>query len=96
MIVTDVSHLAEQAALTPALQKALDFLRKVEGQLLPDGRIDIDGNNVYALMQSYETVAAGEPVFEGHRKYLDVQYIAAGEEVIGWAWIDRATVDHAL
>ena len=92
MIVTDLAHLAEQATLTPALQKALAFLQGLTGQPLPDGRIEIDGANAYALVQSYETLAGGDWVFEGHRKYLDIQYIVSGEEVIGWAFMDLAAV----
>jgi YhcH/YjgK/YiaL family protein len=92
MIVTDLAHLAEQATLTPALQKALAFLQALPSQPPADGRIEIDGSNIYVLVQSYETLAGGDWVFEGHRKYLDIQYIVAGEEVIGWAFIDRAAV----
>ena len=36
-------------------------------------------------MQRYETAPAAEPRFEAHRAYIDVQYLAAGSEVIGWA-----------
>lgn len=92
MIVTDVAHLAEQATLTPALQKALSFLQALPSQPLADGRIEIDGSNVYALVLSYQTEAGGDWVFEGHRKYLDIQYVLSGEEVIGWAFLDRAAV----
>ncbi len=94
MVVTDIEHALEQVALTPALQKALTFLRQVRLSSLPDGRMEIDGEQVYALVQSYET-RGGEPKFEAHRKYLDVQYVAAGEEIIGWAFIDRMAVDAA-
>jgi YhcH/YjgK/YiaL family protein len=58
---------------------------------LPDGRVEIDGEDAFALVQSYET-QTGDWLFEGHRKYLDIQYVASGEEVIGWAHIERATV----
>ena len=92
MIVTDLEHIAEQAALSPALRKAIDFLRQAHPLELTDGRVEIDGDKVYALVQSYETVATDEPRFEAHRKYLDVQYLASGEEVIGWASIDRLIV----
>jgi biofilm protein TabA len=92
MIVTDLDHAAEQIALTPGLQKALAFLQQVRSQTLADGRVDIDGDQVYALIQSYDT-RVGEPKFEAHRKYLDIQYIAAGEEVIGWTSLDRMIVD---
>ena len=94
MIVTDLEHVNEQAALPPALQKAFEFLKQVRAgqQTLADGRVDIDGERVYALVQSYDT-KSGEPKFEAHRKYLDVQYIVSGEEVIGWAFLDRMIVD---
>lgn len=93
MIVTDLKHFAEQAALSPALRNAIDFLREVHPQELTDGRVEIDGDEVYALVQSYKTMATDEPKFEAHRKYLDVQYVAEGEEVIGWAFIDRLVID---
>lgn len=92
MIVTDLEHVAEQAVLSTTLRKAIDFLRQVHSQELPDGRIEIDGDKVYAIVQSYETVATDTPKFEAHRKYLDVQYIASGEEAIGWASIDRLII----
>jgi biofilm protein TabA len=94
MIVTDLEHASQQIALTPALQKALDFLRQVRPGTLKEGRIEIAGDQAFALVQLYET-RAGEPTFEAHRKYLDIQYMAEGEEIIGWALIDRMAVDAA-
>ena len=79
--------------MTPALRKTLDFLRRVDGLTLPpEGRIEIDGANAYALIQSYETVLGDDWVFEGHLRYLDLHYMVIGEEVIGWAASDRAAV----
>jgi biofilm protein TabA len=86
MIVTDLEHMAEQLPANAAMKKAVDFLKKAKGQDFADGRVEIDGDTVYALVQSYDTVPAGDPVrFEAHKKYIDVQYVASGEEVIGWA-----------
>lgn len=95
MIVTDLAHAANQVPATPALQKGLAFLREAQGKELADGRIAIDGERVYALVQSYETLTGGEWKFEGHRRYIDIQYIALGEEVIGWAPTGAATVTMA-
>ena len=93
MIVTDLEHTPEQIRHTPAMQKALDFLRTVQGQELADGKIEIDGSRVYALVQSYRTVPPAEPIsYEAHRKYIDVQYVMAGQEVIGWAPEGRLAV----
>jgi biofilm protein TabA len=93
MIVTDSKHFAEQVRHTPSLAKALDFLASLEGKNIADGRIEIDGENVFAMVQSYDTIVPGDLVkMEGHKKYIDVQYVASGEEVLGWALIERATV----
>ncbi|MCC7353116.1 MAG: YhcH/YjgK/YiaL family protein [Anaerolineae bacterium] len=86
MIVTDLEHATRQMALSPALRKALDFLQRVRGEELPDGKIEIDGDAAYADVQSYETrTNAGDPVFEEHRRYIDIHYLVSGEEIIGWA-----------
>lgn len=96
MIVTDLKHLAEQAVLSKGLEKALDFLEASVGRDVPDGRVEIDGTEVYALVQSYQTrPEKGRPTFEAHRKYVDVQYVVSGTEILGWAPIDTVTVTNA-
>ena len=85
MIVTDLMHIERQVLLTPTLVKALEFLRRPELASLAEGKVPIDGERVFALPQRYETAAQGSPRFEYHRKYIDIQYIVEGEEVIEWA-----------
>ena len=92
MIISDLNHIDRQIGMSPELRKAFDFLHRRDILDLPDGRVEIDGDRVFALIQRYETVNADPPKFEYHRKYIDVQYIASGEEVIGWAPVERMTV----
>lgn len=92
MIVSDLNHIEHQLLITSDFTKALDFLRRRDIRDLPDGRIEIDGERVFAIVQRYETIATGMPKFEYHRRYIDVQYIAEGEEVIGWAPAHRITI----
>lgn len=93
MIVTDLGLLERQAGMTPGLAKALEFLRRPG--VMPDGRYPIDGEKVFAIVQRYVTSAPPEPRFEAHRAYLDVQYLARGSEVIGWAPLARLEVTEA-
>ena len=81
--------------MTPSLRKAFDFLRGRDLLRLPDGRTDIDGDRVFGLVQRYETVRSDILKFEFHQRYIDVQFIAAGEEVIGWAPAERMIVAEA-
>jgi len=92
MIVTDLIHAAEQFPAAPAMQQALAYLQEVSGKALEDGRVELDGDKLYALIQSYETLAEGAWKWEGHRRYIDIQYVAAGEEVLGWAPAESATI----
>jgi YhcH/YjgK/YiaL family protein len=49
------------------------------------GRYELDGDKVFALVQQYQTKPLAEGKWEVHRKHIDVQYVAAGVEKIGWA-----------
>lgn len=95
MIVSDLEHIERQLPMTASFKKAIEFLRRPESSALPDGRVDVDGDFVFALPQRYETALAETPRFEHHRKYIDIQFIVSGEEIIGWAPAERMTVTEA-
>jgi biofilm protein TabA len=89
MIVTTLENLPHQMALSPNMRKALEYLKSVKPEGLQPGQIEIDGKNVYVMIQAYETRPADAAVrLEAHRNYIDIQYVAAGEEAMGWAHID--------
>jgi YhcH/YjgK/YiaL family protein len=48
----------------------------------PDGRLEVDGNLLYATVASYATGARQERRFESHRKYIDIQVMLEGMEAI--------------
>ncbi len=48
------------------------------------GRYDIDGDNIYYMIQSYNT-DPDKSIAEAHKKYIDIQLILEGEELIGVA-----------
>jgi biofilm protein TabA len=90
MIVGTLQEVSQQCDLSPLMQKALDYLRDVQVGELPDGIIEIDGTNVYANVQSYTSTPPTEPLkFEAHRRYIDIHYVIAGKELIGWAHLDK-------
>ena len=95
MIVSDLNHISRQAALSPNLQKAIDFLRSPDLQTLPDGRVEIDGERVFALVQRFATKWVATPKFECHEKYIDIQFILSGDEIIGWAPTERMEITAA-
>src|SRR5271157_373982 len=98
MIVTDLDHIDHQVSMTGPLNKAIGFLRRLDPDgpdRLTEGKVEIDGQSVFALFQRYETVTMDVPKFECHQKYIDVQYMVFGEEIIGWAPAGRMMITEA-
>ncbi len=75
---------AMKATFPAAIVRALEFLRKSDFSTMEDGRYEIDGDRMYATVSRYLTKPAEECRPEAHRRYADVQYLAKGQELIGW------------
>ena len=75
----------EKHLYAPTIQKALAWLQTTDLASLPTGRLPIDGDSMYAMVSEYMTEPKEKRRAEAHHKYVDVQYIAAGEEKIGVA-----------
>lgn len=91
MIVSDLTCLRKQISLTPNLERAIAYLTSHGQADLPAGRQIVDGDKVYVEVQRYETIEGPYDIFEGHRAYIDIQYVVEGEEIIGWASINDVT-----
>jgi len=61
---------------------AFRFLIESELKSLPIGRVDLN-EDVYATLSEYETKNPEDARYESHQKYIDLQYIISGEEIIG-------------
>ena len=92
MLVTDLEHIEQRAAMSPGLKKAVGFLKSNGVRNMADGRVDIAGDRVFAIVQRYETLKPEGPKFEFHEKYIDLQCIISGEEIIGWAPLELMTI----
>jgi biofilm protein TabA len=84
MILDTLPLWQRYAAIHPRFAAAFSFLDGVT-PATADGRHDIDGDALYALVQRYRTRSAAGMQLEAHRRYIDVQFIARGREVIHWA-----------
>lgn len=84
MILDTLDHHDAYQSLGPRFGAGLAWLAKFSPDTA-DGRYEIDGDHVFALVQSYNTAPAAEKKFEAHRIYADIQYIVAGTEIIQYA-----------
>ena len=63
---------------------ALKFLAETDFSEINLGRYELDGDNIFYMVQSYDT-DPDKTISEAHRKYIDIQYMVEGEEIIGVA-----------
>ncbi len=89
MIFDTLDHSAHYAGLGDRIRTALKFLQDTDLSALPVGRIDIDGDNLYALVQEYVTKPQEQGMWEAHRRYIDIQYVQRGQERMGFASLER-------
>ncbi|MCP3965782.1 MAG: DUF386 domain-containing protein [Lentisphaerae bacterium] len=64
-----------------AFEKAFEFLANLEPDC-EDGRIDIDGDSMFAMVQGYSTKPIEEGKIEIHKRYIDIQALLSGTERI--------------
>ncbi|MEI6291477.1 MAG: YhcH/YjgK/YiaL family protein [Chloroflexota bacterium] len=85
MIISSIENALEQVSKNQRLEKALKFLRDSNLENLPEGRFEIEGDKLFAIVQTYQTRPAGTFLeLEGHKKYIDIQCVVTGQELIGW------------
>ncbi len=80
MIVTTLQDSGRYIGLSAGLDKALAWLLSGVHESLPEGRHDIDGDKVFALVSRYSTKSPEACKFETHTAYLDIQVAVAGQE----------------
>lgn len=85
MILDSLEHASRYDSLGPAFARAFEFLAAGGLDALPEGRHEIDGEAVYAIVASYQTQPAQSKQLEAHRRYADIQVLLRGEEAILWA-----------
>jgi biofilm protein TabA len=89
MIYAAINDLQQYKEMHQGFDKAFDFLMNNDLDSLQIGKHLIDGDNVFALVQEYETKDSAGAKFEVHRKYIDLQYVVYGIEKMGHAIIDH-------
>ena len=80
MIIDTLKNCEIYYGVHPLFEKAFDFIKKACAEKLPVGKYEIDGKNLYAMVQEYDSKSPEDAKFEAHRNYIDIQYIISGTE----------------
>ena len=85
MIFGNIQNLVHDKKTIPTIiLKGLEYIRNTDIAKLPAGKHEIDGTALFALVQDNQTAPKAERRPEIHRRYIDIQYIHSGSEIIGF------------
>ncbi len=84
MILDTLENANRYRALYPGFAEALDFMQGPGLKDLSEGRHEIAGADLYALVIREFGKKKEDGLIEIHRKYIDIQIVLEGIDEIGW------------
>ena len=90
MIYDTLEHLEAYRGIHPGVMRGLELLRDTDVSQWEVGRHDIDGDKLFVLVQSYDSKVENHTP-EAHKKYIDIQYLVSGQELMGVAPLEEMT-----
>jgi YhcH/YjgK/YiaL family protein len=83
MVIDKIENSSLYANLTERLAKGFEFIKNTDLVQIESGTYEIDNKAIFAIVQDYDTKEIKDCVLEGHTKYIDIQYIIQGTELMG-------------
>lgn len=84
MVADIIQHASLYHGLSSGIKTALQYITSNDLLAVKPGRHELS-DGCYAMVQDYEPSVREGKRWEAHRKYIDVQFMAAGSEMIGCA-----------
>ncbi len=84
MIIDSLHNYKSYSGMHPRLAKAFEYLVKADFSKLPNGRNEIDGDEIFLMMTRGELKKPQDAPIEVHNRYIDIQLVIEGTETFGW------------
>ena len=85
MILDRIYNTRLYLGMHAGFAKAFEILTDKTLAKKQDGKYSVDGDKIYYTIQRYTTKPLNEGNLEAHRKYIDIQFLLEGVEILGYA-----------
>jgi len=89
MIIDKLENASLYYGISQKIAAALKYLKNADLTEFQNGKYEIEGDNIFVIVQEYNTKPLSEGKFEAHRKYIDIQYMIKGKEKMGYVSVDK-------
>jgi biofilm protein TabA len=96
MICENLNSTKNYSSINKNFEKAFEFLKGNNLKKLAVGKYEIDGENIFVNVQEYITKTEEEMNFESHEKYIDIQLIVEGQEIMGYTPVEGLEIKEDL
>ena len=95
MIYDVKENLAQYKGISKNLDCAITYLLQTDFTKMAAGRYPVQGDDVFALVQTPDTRKRADARWESHEEYIDIQYLLCDTEKIGFQNTGLLTVSQA-
>jgi len=82
MILDKIENSSLYFPLGERIKQALIYIKETDFTKLESGKHNIDGDKLFVLVNEYKTKNISECMMEAHKKYIDLQYMYNGCEMM--------------
>lgn len=93
MISDKLTQLSLYSSVHPHIIDVQNFINNTNLTLLENGKHPINKNGAFASVNEYEPKLMKDTFVECHKKYIDVQILVHGGELIGFGHVDNCTAE---
>lgn len=82
MIYDSIENATLYKGISKNLDTAIDYVTSNDFHGMEAQTIEVDGREVYAMIQPYKTEGTEGREYEAHRNYIDLQFVVSGYETM--------------
>ncbi len=85
MILDKIENAAKYMGICSLIDEGLKFIIENDFARADTGKLILKDEQLYAMINEYQTKPESECKLEAHQKYIDIQLMVSGEEKIGFS-----------
>lgn len=85
MIIDCIDNSSSYEKLNPLFKKAFEFLRETNLSGLENGRMELEGDDLFLIISESQLKSKEEARLEAHNEYIDIQLPISRQECYGWS-----------
>ena len=94
MILDKIENIQFYNGIGVGLNQAFEYIRATDFSEMTPGRHEINAE-MFVLVNDYITKTDKAEILEAHKKYIDVQYLLKGKELIEYETYDNHAISQA-